>query len=723
MKIVKWALISGMMIMMGSCANKKENKVYPAVHGLIQRVAPSMAKHVIVDSIPPENGKDVFEIYRQGKKIVFAGSSPVAAASAFNWYLKYFCHCHAGRAGHNLQLPEKLPEVKEKIRKVSPYRYRYWLNYCTFNYTMSFWTWEEWEKELDWMAMNGINLALVIIGTEKTWQKTLQHFNFSEKEILDFIPGPAYQAWWLMENLEGWGGPVSQAFIERQAALASKILERMREYGMQPLFQGFYGMVPYALKEKYPAHRILDAGEWCAYRRPAFLMPDDSLFDEMAKVFYEEQRKLYGEASFFGGDPFHEGGRAEAVDLTLCGKRIQQAMQQSHPGSTWVLQGWLGNPSPKLLAGLDPEKTLVLDLFGETLADWNKYQPSWKLSEGYHGMRWIWCTVTNFGGRNGLHGKIDSTTLMLREARNSTYGKRLEGIGIMPEGSHVNPFMFDYLAELAWHDDLPVPEKWAEQYSVFRYGKDLREARQAWHILSRTVYNIPMQYDEPQNVLCAKPSLHVINAAPWGNFRIHYSQQQLIRAVDLLLHCSRELEKNDAYQYDVVDFTRQVLLGELEKTYDDLVAAVRNKNIEKFQAAADRFMALAETEEKLLSTRSEFLLGRWLEAARKLGSTEEEKNLFEQNARMLITTWGYGRQHTVLHDYAHREWAGLIGSYYLPRWKIFFSDQLLLLKGKKPHPFDYDAFEETWTRQQDSFPVTPSGDGISMAREIISSLK
>lgn len=33
------------------------------------------------------------------------------------------------------------------------------------------WDWEAWEKELDWMALQGINLPLAFTGQETVWQK------------------------------------------------------------------------------------------------------------------------------------------------------------------------------------------------------------------------------------------------------------------------------------------------------------------------------------------------------------------------------------------------------------------------------------------------------------------------------------------------------------------------------------------------------------------------
>ena len=97
---------------------------------------------------------------------------------------------------------------------------------------------------------------------------------------------------------------------------------------MKPVFQGFYGMVPNALKEKFPDARIKDQGIWGTYQRPAFLDPTDPLFDKLAAIYYEEQKNLFGEAQFFGGDPFHEGGTSEGINVKLAAQKILQAMRK-----------------------------------------------------------------------------------------------------------------------------------------------------------------------------------------------------------------------------------------------------------------------------------------------------------------------------------------------------------------------------------------------------------
>ena len=64
---------------------------------------------------------------------------------------------------------------------------------------------KRWEEELDWMALHGINLPLAAVGHECVWRNLLLRLGFSKQQINDFIAGPAFLAWWEMNNLEGWG--------------------------------------------------------------------------------------------------------------------------------------------------------------------------------------------------------------------------------------------------------------------------------------------------------------------------------------------------------------------------------------------------------------------------------------------------------------------------------------------------------------------------------------
>jgi len=112
-----------------------------------------------------------------------------------HYYLKNFANCQITWNGTNLNLPKTLPVVRKKVQIKTPYKYRYNLNYCTFNYTMSWWNWERWQKEIDWMAMNGINMPLAITGQNPVWSRVYKSLGFTDKDLEGFFSGPAYFNW------------------------------------------------------------------------------------------------------------------------------------------------------------------------------------------------------------------------------------------------------------------------------------------------------------------------------------------------------------------------------------------------------------------------------------------------------------------------------------------------------------------------------------------------
>lgn len=59
-----------------------------------------------------------------------------------------------------------------------------------------------------------------------------------------------------------------------------------------------------------------------------------------------------------------------------------------------------------------------------------------------------------------------------------------------------------------------------------------------------------------------------------------------------------------------------------------------------FRKQTRQFLDLILSQDSLLSIRKEFSVSSWLTAARSLGTTDEEKKLYEWNASALITDLG-----------------------------------------------------------------------------------
>jgi alpha-N-acetylglucosaminidase len=483
----------------------------------------------------------------------------------------------------------------------------------------------------------------------------------------------------------------------------------MRALGIQPVLQGFYGIIPTTLKHHYQQARIIDTGKWSGFQRPDMLVPGDPLFANMAGIWYEEQRKLFGDAEHFAGDPFHEG-TAPDIDLEEAGRAIQSAMQKAQPGAVWVLQAWQSNPRKELLKGTVKEKTLILDLFGED-------SPAFRNRNGFDGHPWIWCIVNGFGGRVGLYGQWQKTAANPTEARN--WG-RMSGIGTAMEGTIVDYPSYQLLYDMAWKSDPLDLTQWAESYATQRYGSYCAETETAWILLKDTTYGVSSTDEQgpPESVFCARPGHGVTSASTWGTLERKYDPAVLVEAWQLLLRAVDTFGKIPTFRYDLVDVTRQVLSNLGLWQYHRVVNALAAKDSSGVKREASLFLEIILDQDSLLATQQEFLFGKWISEGRGFGTTAADKELLEQNARTLVTVWGPEIPAQSLHDYSNREWSGLLKSFYYERWKVWIDTQLKGLRAGNAQPMDWFKREEAWTHQRHAFPSTPVGDSVAQAKRI-----
>lgn len=645
---------------------------FKSVNNLAQRQFPWLAGKLVLKSIPKEKDADVFTLETRNNQLYISASSASAASRGLDWYVKHYAHQSISHFGNNIRNINRLPVVSPLLKKTSLVPYRYALNYCTINYSFSFYTWEDWEKELDWMALNGVNIMLAPVGTELVWYNTLLKLGYTDADAKAFIPGPAFTAWWLMGNLEGWGGPVSMDMMKQQAELQRKILKRMKELGIEPVLQGFYGMVPHDLKNKINEAKVIEQGKWAGgFQRPGILDPTTKLFSKIADTYYAEMKNLYGEdIHYFGGEPFHEGGNTNGLDLRNVAESIQTSMQKNYPNSTWVLQGWQQNPSDGLLAGLKKENTLIIELFGENTANWEK-------RKGYGGTNFIWSNVSNFGEKNGLYGKLQRFLDEVFRAKESTYGVSLKGVGIIPEGIFNNPVAYDLMLDIAWYNEKPALDQWLTEYTKYRYGKENQDVIRAWKEFAQTIYSSPDVYQEgpSESIYCARPSLNVNSVSSWGTRKRNYDQNRFEEAVKVFVKADADFKNSETYQTDKTDFLRQVWANKGDLVYDELVKAINAKKTEEIRKSGNQFLEMISTQNILLGNNIHFTLNRWLKEAERFGRKLPDARNVMFNAKSQLTYWGPDNNpKTDLRDYAHKEWNGLLSSLYYNRWKVFIEE-------------------------------------------------
>ena len=690
------------------------------IEGLLERIDKGASRKIMTETVSGD--ADFFEITSRDGKPLVRGNNYVSIASGINWYLKYSVGVHLTWNSMHATLPATLPLVQGVERHTTDIKHRYYLNYCTLSYSMAFWDWKRWEQELDWMALHGINLCLDIVGTDVVWRNVLLKLGYSKDEANQFIAGPGFQAWWLMNNLEGWGGPNSDNWYKQRERLQKQIMKRMKELGINACLPGYSGMVPHDAKQRLGLN-VADPGKWNDYKRPAFLLPTDKRFAEIAAIYYKEMQKLYGKADYYSMDPFHEGGNPRGVDLGKAGEAIMAAMKAANPKAVWVAQAWGACPYPAMIKHLKNGDMLVLDLYSETRPQWGDPESTWLRKEGFNGHDWAFCMLLNFGGNVGLYGKLQHVVDEYYKARQSKFASTLKGVGLTMEGIENNPIMYELVSELPWRNNKFGWQEWLNSYVEARYGNiNNTKVHDAWMLLARSVYGASDKVLEQgchESVLCARPALDVYQVSSWSEMEEFYNPDDVIRAAQLMVEASYEVKANANFRYDLIDITRQAIAEQARYVYHEIVAAYKAKDRKMFDYTTKRFLDILLQQDRMLSSMPDFMVGGWIRSARNLGTNAQESDHYEWNARVQITTWGNrnAAEKGGLREYAHKEWNGVLADFYYPRWKAYFEALAATFDGKPMKNIDFYAMDEAWTLKHNAYPYEAQGDAVEFAQK------
>lgn len=698
-----------------------------SVSRLIDRILPGHGPEFVLETIAPPQGQNVFELEGRDGRIVVRGDGPLSQAVAFHYYLKHYARISVSwYADDPVPVPSKLPLPGAKVRRSTRLQQRFFLNYCTFGYTMPFWRWRDWERFIDWMALNGVSMPLAQNGNEYIWQKVWREYGLDDGDIRAFFTGPAHLPWHRMLNIDRWQGPLPQSYIDGQRDLQKQILARERSLGMTPVLCAFAGHVPEALRKKHPEMKIgRIAPGWGGFSPEYgcyFLNPLDPVFKEIQGKFLKEQEKEYGSGHYYGADPFNEITPPSWEPAYLAGvsRAIYEGMAAADPGAVWLQMAWTFYndqahwTEPRLSAmihAVPAGRMVLIDYVCEN-------QEVYKSTRAFYGAPFLWSYLGNFGGNTHLVGPIQKINRRLTEAMHHAALPNLAGVGATLEGLN-NPVVYELLLDRVWQGKSFDLNAWIRNNARARAGGDDAQVEKAWEVLAAKVL-----VDQANPILghgvifqMSNPSLR--GAADWKtNPAIDYENSDLARAWELLLQAAPASRQSPAYQRDLVDVTRQCL-GNLGMALRDTMAeAYDRKDAAAFEKAAAAFMELGRDVDAFLAVRSEFMLGKWIQDARSWAADAEELSYYEGNARTLITVWGGNGD---LIDYANRQWNGLLRDYYLPRWEMLIEAAHAALRSGRA--FDPAALAGQWRAHERRFAATvggtyarePEGDAFAMS--------
>ena len=649
--------------------------VIELLNGIVKRTVGSQYTNWFeFEQVPQiEKGKDFYRISNHNGKIKIEGTSGVAIASGLNYYYKYYCNVNITEVANQIKMPEKLIPVENTIQKESPYKVRYAFNYCTLSYTFPYYDLEDWQHELDWLALNGVNVVLDLAGQEAVWVLFLQELGYSFEDAKNWLAGPGYYAWQFMDNLEYINGPVPEGWIEDRVELARATLQWKNAMGMQTVLQGYAGMLPTNVEEFVSDQTIIDnllpQGQWGGLDRPWMVRTDSQAYEILADKFYKAQEIVYGKDNhYYAVDPFHEGGIRpnDLSDDIIAKKVLENLVDKYDQEAVWMIQHWWSNPSQKLLEGLGEycdEHAMILNLTAVPNSGDSAGSTGIPDDAKFNYTPWVYCMLESFGGAPSLDADLKAMAKipqLVKEKGNTT----LQGIGIISEATLDVPVAYDLLWEMAWQDTAIDLDQWLEDYIIRRYGEYSENAYQAWMILKDTAYS--RSRGPVHSFVSKNPDLNL------SMDQIHYATSDLEKALILLLKDYDNLSKSEGYLFDLSELVAQIIDNKQYQLLTELKNAYSSKNIELFKAKKEELLESFDILDKVTSMNSSTLLGEWIGKATDYAKRYDDFSLdmFKLNAKAMITTWKNSINKGLI-DYSARNFSGLIKDLYKEVWNTY----------------------------------------------------
>ena len=292
--------------------NTRNSTALDAARQLLRRLLPPLAAAQIeLGLLQPANASsaivDAFELLPSRNPstgaVLLRGTSGVALAVGLRHYLFNYCNSSFGWLGDNLApsitAPQpQLPRVTAAVRRRTSLRFRFALNYCVWAYSVTFWDWARWEREIDLMAMWGVNLINMIVALPWTYQRVFQDLGLSTAQIP--LPGPSYSDG--IGSAGSFEGPLPQRWIEEHRQLQHNILERMKALGISAVLPAFSGAVPQAFPDlpQYNNTKInVIPGYGDFTSTMAYIDPSDPLFRTIGEKFVSLNRREFGDHGHF----------------------------------------------------------------------------------------------------------------------------------------------------------------------------------------------------------------------------------------------------------------------------------------------------------------------------------------------------------------------------------------------------------------------------------------
>ncbi|THD65259.1 alpha-N-acetylglucosaminidase [Phenylobacterium sp.] len=725
-----------------------------AARGVLTRLFGPAAARIAL-TLEPTGARPWYAAEARNGRLSVKGDSGVALARGAYAWMRRTGAAHVSWEGDRVAVPARWADGASG-RVESPFTRRAYLNPCTYGYTTPWWDWPRWRREIDWMAVHGIDMPLALEGQEFVWRALWREQGLTQAELAGYFSGPAFTPWQRMGNIEGYRAPLPSAWIDKKRDLQRKILSAMRALGMSPILPAFGGYVPKAFALKHMNARIYRMPAGGGFHETYWLDPRDPLFARLTAQFLALYDQTYGAGTYYLADSFNEmrppvaddgtgGGNAGVGDggaskaaaaapidpalkaqrLAAYGQAIHAAFRQARPDAVWVMQGWLFGADPQFwdeaaiaayFSQVPAGGVMVLDIGND------RYPDAWRRARAFAGKPWVFGYVHNYGASNPVYGDLDGYRRDLAAVLADPQARKLSGFGMFPEGLDNNSIVYEEAYDLAWSAGGSSLAAWLSGYAKSRYGRttpELDAALREWVEAAYTTrYWTPRWWNGRAGayLFCKRPTATI------GEFPGHAGDRaKLAAAVDELARLAPVFASEKLFVHDLIDATGHLVSEEIDLQLQATVAAYRRGDLAAGDRARRKVDDLAQALDALLGAQPN-TLATWIDAARDYADTSADARAYVLNAKAQVTVWGGDGG---LSDYASKMWQGLYRDYYMPRWMQFLD----ALRAAGAGPFDeaatvraIAAWEQAWIEREGSYVRQRPADLVAATRALLARL-
>ena len=659
---------------------------------LIRRNTPEFCEKFIIEKIESENGCDVCEYFSRDGKIVLRGNNCISIAHAYWCYLKkycaaYFSHCSSFSVEISI---DEAPLPDEKFRKVIKQKKRVYLDYITYSNSMWTWGWDEWEKELDMMAMKGINLALNVVGNDAVLFNALVRCGLSDRSAAYFISGPAFYAWQMTGKIDSYLPRNDYENYEKQLSLAKKIYDRMTELDIEPILSTFNGQISEKIIKLFGKVKNYKTAQWQSFPSTKKIDILDERFKILMReyIFFQEER--IGKADYYMCDYFcnFEYKTYKEKYITPLAVRydsiINFCVESKRPCIVFPSDGY----NKYFLSGIKNCDTLVIDLDGTMFEKSNHFDS-------------FDCVIGN-SHNNSPHASLRGDMKKLAENEYASLSEKhqnVAGVGFFPESIDQNPMYQELMFDIMTSDGEINLNEWLKDYVFRRYKQKSQNIENAYRLLIDTCYSKENSKTDLGSTLCSRPVPQLRHTSPYDTVKAQYNNRVLFKALKMLYEDGIDSMN---MKYCLVFVCVCVLDNFANEVYEKIMKFYFDRNGNEIDKQVKTFLEIFDDVDDLLTSFEKTNAKSVFDVLQSISANDEDEKSNTLNYLSSHTIWGPLTFDCRRFDYNWIYLSEFLIKYYATRWAKFFeylSNNFGKRDVEKRSPLQFD--------DRDSFSFNP----------------